>query len=663
MILGKQSRVLKTLPKFVNSKYAKRLISSIMKSIYPPEDFVEKANVKDPAIYSKAKENWIDYWESFARELHWFEPWEKFFDDSKAPYYRFFVSGKINASYNCVDRHLKKKRNKAAIIWEGEKGENRVLTYFDLYREVGKLSNALKNLGVKKGDKIGIYMPNLPEAVISMLAAARIGATHVFIFAGFSPKSAAFRMKDSGVKLLITADGYYRRGRLINLKEKADEALEEYKGVENVVVVKRAGNEIDMKEGRDHDYAELVRKEKAKSECEITDANDPLFIIYTSGSVAEPKGIIHSTGGYLVHVYATSKIVLDLKDEDVLFCTADLGWITGHSYSVYGPLSLGATVLLYEGAPDYPNICRTFELIEKYGVTVFYTVPTLVRMLQGCGNIDSFDLSTLRLIGSVGEPLEAENWLWLYEEVGKKRCPIVDTWWQTETGGIVISPIPALTPMKPGSVSKPLPGIEVDIYDSGGKKAKPYQLGHLVIKKMFPGFMLGIHGDPKAYVQLYWSKFGKRVYLTGDYAYFDEDGYIWISGRADDVINISGHRVSLVEIEKVVKELREVADCAAIGVPDRIKGTAIALFVVAEKSDDVAEKIKKKIEEDIGRIALPRLIVFVKELPKTAGKVFKRAIADAVIKKEISGIASNVEVVKRIAEKIDKNSSGVFFID
>ncbi len=635
-----------------------------MKIIYPPEDFVERANVKDPAIYSRARENWVEYWENFAKELHWFEPWEKFFDDSKAPFYRFFVGGKINACYNCVDRHLRDRRNKAAIIWEGENGENRVLTYYDLYREVSRFASVLKKLGVKRGDRVGIYMPNIPEAIISMLACARIGAPHVFIFAGFSPKSAAFRMKDSGVKCLITADGYFRRGRLINLKKNADEALEEFGNVESVIVVRRAGIDVDMKDGRDYFYDELMKDERERSECEIMDANDTLFIIYTSGSVAEPKGVIHSTGGYLVHVYATSKIVLDLKEEDVLWCTADLGWITGHSYSVYGPLSLGATILLYEGAPDYPNACRTLEIIEKHGVTVFYTVPTLVRMLQACKDVDGYDLSTLRLIGSVGEPLEAENWLWLYEVLGKKRCPVVDTWWQTETGGIVISSIPSLTPMKPGSISKPLPGIEVDIYDEGGKRVKPYKLGHLVIKKMFPGFMLGIYGDPRTYVQLYWSKFGKRVYLTGDYAYYDEDGYIWISGRADDVINISGHRVSLVEIEKIVKELKDVNDCAAIGIPDRIKGSAVALFVVAEnRNGELAEKIRKKVEEDIGRIAIPRLIVFVRELPKTSGKVFKRAIVDAVVKKEISGLASNVDIVKKIAEMVNKDSSGVVVID
>lgn len=632
-----------------------------MDAIYPSKDFVKGANIKDPAIYSRASENWQEYWEEFAKELHWFVPWEKFFDDSKAPYYRFFVGGKINASYNCIDRHLPEKRNVASIIWEGENEENKTLTYYDLYREVVKLSDALKQIGVSKGSKVAIYMPVIPETIIAMLACARVGATHIVIFEGYSAKAMAFRLKDSGSEFLITADGYYRRGKIHNLKERVDKALKKYKNIKGVIIVERIkdGLNNDIKEGRDYLYHELLKNAKTKVEAEILDSNHPLFIMYTSGAVAEPKGIIHSTGGYLVHVYATSKIVLDLKENDILWCTANLGWITGHSYVVYGPLAIGSTVFIYEGAPDYPDKHRTFEMIEKYGITVFYTVPTLIRLLQRSERIDNYDLSSLRLLGSVGEPIEPETWIWFYKKVGKEKCPIVDTWWQTETGGHVIAPIPSLTPLKPGSVTKALPGMEVDIVDESGNRVKPYRLGNLVIKRPFPGFMLGFYGDPRNYVDLYWKKYGKRVFFTSDLAYFDEDGYIWIMGRSDDVLNISGHRISLVEIEQAVMEIDGVKECAAIELPDKIKGGAIAIFV---SGDATPEEIESKLESSLGRFARPRLIVFLPELPKSGGKVFKRAISDAILKKEVSPITSNPEIVKKISENVKPESSGVIVI-
>ncbi len=629
-----------------------------MMGIYPPKDFVKTANVKDPAVYSRASENWVEFWEEFARELDWFEPWSKFLDDSKAPYFRFFVGGKINACYNCVDRHAG-MRNKAALIWEGENGESRTLTYFQLYREVNAFASALRELGVGTGSRVAIYMPNIPEAVIAMLACARLGATHVFIFEGFSAKSAGFRLKDSRSEYLITADGYYRRGELINLKEKADQAVDQHGSIKSVVVVRRAGIDVEMVDGRDHWYHEITKK--GSVEPEILDSNHPLFIMYTSGSTAEPKGVVHSTGGYLVHVYATSKMVLDLKPNDIIWTTASLGWITGHSYGVYGPLSVGATVLLYEGAPDYPDTCRTFEIIERYGVSVFYTVPTLARMILKC-ETSEYDLSTVRLIGTVGEPIEPETWVWLYREVGGERTPVVNTWWQTETGGHVISQLPALTPMKPASVGKALPGFEVDILDDGGKPVKPFEIGNLVVKRPFPGIMLELNGDPKSYVKFYWSKYGKRVYFTGDSAYMDEEGHIWIVGRVDDVLNISGHRVSLIEIEQAAMGVKEVREVSAIGIPDRVKGSVIALFVVSDTpGEEVGAKITGKIERDIGKIARPGLIVFVPELPKSSGKVVKRAIYDAVVGKKKPGFLSNPEVAETLM-KVKPSDRGVIVL-
>jgi acetyl-CoA synthetase len=639
-----------------------------MRVIYPPEDFVKNANVRDPAIYSRTAEDWKGFWEDFARELHWYEPWDVFLDESKAPYYRFFVNGKINAAYNCIDRHLEGKRTKAAVIWEGEDGAQRVLTYQDLYREVCRLSNALKELGVERGDRVAIFMPNVPETVIAMLACARIGAVHVVVFEGFSARALAFRLNDSHANFIITCDGYYRRGEIHRLKDKVDEALKGYQGVKRVIVVKRLGIEIDMLPDRDHWWDDVVKGQKARCEPEIMDANDPLFIMYTSGAIAEPKGVVHSTGGFLVHVYATTKMVLDLKDNDVLWCTAEPGWITGHSYVVYGPLSNGGTVLIYEGAPDHPHPCRVYEIIEKYSVSVFYTVPTLIRMLSACKDeeIEKYDLSSLRLLGSVGEPIEPDTWLWFYRKVGKERCPIVDTWWQTETGGHVISPLPALTPMKPGSVTKPLPGFLVDIVDDGGKPTKPFQIGNLVIKRPFPGIFLNLHADPRHYVKLYWSRYGKKVYYTGDAAYRDDDGYIWVIGRVDDVLNISGHRVSTVEVEHVIMELDEVKECAVIGIPDRVRGFAIGVFAITrgENYEEVAETIMEKVKESIGSFAKPSLIVFTPDLPRTEGrKVVKRALSEFMNGRDVEiSTLTNPEILRKIKETIKRDSRGVYVI-
>ncbi len=630
-----------------------------MSGIYPPEEFVRQANIRDPSIYSRAHENWVEFWEGFAGELEWFEPWEKFFDDSKAPFFRFFVGGKLNASHNCTDRHAHRK-NKIAILWEGENGEKRTYTYYQLYREVNALANGLKSIGVERGSRVAIYMPNIPEGVVSMLACARIGATHIYIFEGFSARSAGFRIKDSRADFLITADGYYRRGNLINLKEKADKAVELSGTVKKVVVVKRAGNKIDFSDERDVWYHDILQKGKFRPE--ILDSNHPLFIMYTSGSTAEPKGVVHSTGGYLVHAYATSKTVLDLKEDDIIWTTASLGWITGHSYAVYGPLSIGSTVLIYEGAPDYPDKCRTFEIIEEYGVTIFYTVPTLVRMIQTC-NPSDYDLSTVRLMGTVGEPIEPETWIWLYREVGREKIPVVNTWWQTETGGHVISQIPALTPMKPASVGKPLPGFEVAILDDGGKHVKPFEIGNLAIMKPFPGIMLELNGDTRSYVRFYWSRYGKRIYYTGDYAYADEDGHIWIVGRSDDVLNISGHRISLTEIEQVVIEIPEIREVSAIGLPDRVKGNVIGVFAVAESPGKrTGEKIIEKVENDIGKIARPGLIVFVPDLPKTSGKIAKRAIYDAVVGKRKSGYIVNPETIEPLM-KLKPSERGIVVVE
>lgn len=643
--------------------------------LYPPKSFVEKANLRDPSVYSRAsaKEGWNIFWEEFAAELDWIVPWERFFDDDNPPFYSFFAGGKINASYNCIDRHLDNKRNKAAIIWEGEpEGDYKVLTYQDLYREVSKFANVLKKLGVSKGDRVALYLPMIPELAIAMLACSRIGAIHSVVFAGFSSQALAARIEDANAKVLVTCDGFYRRGKKIDQKGRADEGLKNLEDcpIENVVVVKRAGNDVTMGE-REHWWHELMSDSNPNCRFERLDAEDPLFIIYTSGTTGKPKGVVHAAGGYLVYAYATTKTIFDLKENDIFWCTADIGWITGHTYMVYGPLLNGSTVLMFEGAPDYPEKDRFWEIIEKHHVTIFYTAPTAIRLFMKWGEkyTKEHDLSSLRLLGSVGEPINPEAWWWFYRNIGQGRCPIVDTWWQTETGGAVITPLPSLTPLKPGSATKPFPGIFVDVYDDEGRSVEPGKRGYLVIKRPWPGMLKTLFNDPDRYVETYWKKYGNGVFFTGDSAIKDDDGYIWVIGRIDDAIKVAGHRLSTMEIESAVVEVEEIAEAAVVTRPHSIKGNEIVIYATLKEGFSTSEEMGKKlvghIRTAIGAIATPGLVVFTPDLPKTrSGKIMRRVLR-ALANEEATGDLSTLadqEIVDHIQKGIRKDASGVIVI-
>ncbi len=601
----------------------------------PPKKFKEKAHVKSDSIYAKANRNITAFWEGFAKELDWYKRWKKVLD-WKPPHAKWFVGGKINVSYNCLDRHIKTTRkNKAAIIWEGEPGDSRVLTYWDLYREVNKFANVLKNLGVKKGDRITIYLPMIPELPIAMLACARIGAPHSVVFGGFSSESLRDRINDSEAKILITADAGYRRGTIVHLKKNVDEALKETPSIEKVVVVKRVGekSEAEINGERDIWWHELMEKAEPYCEPERMDSEDMLYILYTSGTTGKPKGIVHTTAGYLVGVYATTKWVFDLKEEDTYWCTADIGWVTGHSYIVYGPLSNGATSVMYEGAPDYPDKDRFWSIVEKYGVTILYTAPTAIRTFMKWGEHypKKHDLSTLRLLGSVGEPINPEAWVWYYTNIGNKRCPVVDTWWQTETGMILITPLPGVTTLKPGSATKPFPGIEADVVDENGRSVK-VGAGYLVIKNPWPAMLRTIYGDPERYIDQYWRRF-PGMYFTGDGARRDKNGYFWLLGRIDDVMKISGHRVSTMEVESALVDHPSVAEAAVIGKAHEIKGEAISAFVTlkegVESNAGLMDELKRHVANKIGAIARPDDIIFTAELPKTrSGKIMRRLLRD-----------------------------------
>jgi len=601
----------------------------------PSKQFKEKANVKSESIYKRASNNKHAFWEGFAKELHWFKKWRTVLN-WKPPYAKWFVGGKINVSYNCLDRHVTNHRkNKAALIWEGESGESVVLTYWDLYREVNKFSNVLKKLGVKKGDRVTIYLPMIPELAIAMLACARIGAPHSIVFGGFSAESLRDRINDSKAKILITADGGYRRGGVVPLKKNSDEALLKTPSIRKVVVVKRVGDKakVKMKKGRDLWWHDLMENAPRYFEPESMDSEDMLFILYTSGTTGKPKGVVHTTGGYLVGTYATTKWVFDLKEEDTYWCTADIGWVTGHSYIIYGPLANGATSVMYEGAPDYPDIGRFWAIIEKYGITVFYTAPTAIRAFMKWGGEypKKYDLSSLRLLGSVGEPINPEAWMWYYVNIGNKKCPIVDTWWQTETGMILITPLPGITKLRPGSVTRPFPGIEADILDENGKSIKE-GAGYLVIKNPWPAMLRTIYGNPKRYVKEYWSKY-PNIYFTGDGAKREKDGYFWVLGRVDDVMNVAGHRISTMEVESALVDHPSVAEAAVIGKSDELKGQAIVAFTILKKetrsSLKLLEELRKHVAKKIGAIARPDDIIFSAELPKTrSGKIMRRLLRD-----------------------------------
>jgi acetyl-CoA synthetase len=599
----------------------------------PPTEFAKHAWVNQDVPYLRAQD-FEQHWASFASELHWFKKWSKVLDWNP-PHAQWFVNGQLNISYNCLDRHLNTRKNKAAIIWEGEPGETRVLTYFDLYREVNKFANVLRKLGIKRGDRVSIYMPMIPELPIAMLACTRVGATHSVVFSAFSAQALRDRNRDSQANVLITADGYYRSGNIEKLKDRADTAVKESPSIQHVVVVKRTNNPVTMVAGRDHWWHELMRDADDDCRPEEMDSEDPLFILYTSGSTGKPKGVLHTSGGYLTGVYATTKWVFDIKENDTYWCTADIGWVTGHSYIVYGPLSNGATTLLYEGSPDYPQKDRFWEIIEKHNVTIFYTAPTAIRTFMKWGEQwpEKRDLSSLRLLGSVGEPINPEAWIWYYQTIGKGRCPVVDTWWQTETGSILITPLPGHTVLKPGSATKPFPGISAMVVDEHGKEVPLGTGGYLVITKPWPSMLRTIYGDPDRYVRQYWSKFGGKYYFTGDGAKRDKDGYFWLLGRIDDVINVSGHRISTMEIESALVEHEAVAEAAVIGKAHEIKGQAIVAFVTLEDghkpTDQLKERLREKVKEVIGPIAKPDAIVFSDDLPKTrSGKIMRRILQD-----------------------------------
>ena len=606
------------------------------RSFPPPPAFAASAVINDPDIYARAAKDPEAFWAGFASELEWLQPWSKVLDWNP-PDARWFVDGKINVAANCLDRHARSwRRNKAAFIWEGEPGDRRTLTYFDLYRQVCQFANVLKKLGVKKGDRVALYMPLIPELAIAMLSCARIGAVHSVVFGGFSAESLRDRINDSTCTVLVTADGGYRRGGIVPLKQVADEALEDTPSIQHVVVVKRGFGDIPVhiKEGRDHWYHQLMQDASYDCPAEPMDAEDMLYILYTSGTTGKPKGIVHTTGGYLVGAYATTKWVFDLKEDDVYWCTADIGWVTGHSYVVYGPLANGATVVMYEGAPDWPKKDRLWEIVERYGVSIFYTAPTAIRAFMKWGTDwpAGHNLSSLRLLGSVGEPINPEAWMWYHLHIGASRCPIVDTWWQTETGSIMITPLPGITKTKPGSATHAFPGISAEILTDKGDKV-PVGGGLLAITKPWPSMLRTIYGDHERYKTQYWSRWGKDVYFTGDGAKRDDEGYHWLLGRVDDVLNVAGHRIGTMEVESALVDHPKVAEAAVVGRPHEIKGQAIAAFVTVKEgvkpSEDLANELKRHVAHKIGAIARPDDIIFSADLPKTrSGKNMRRLLRD-----------------------------------
>ncbi|MFM6192195.1 MAG: acetate--CoA ligase [Planktothrix sp.] len=626
----------------------------------PTPEFSQKAHIKSleeyKQLYEKAKANPEAFWAELAEtELHWFQKWDQVLD-WQPPFVKWFVNGKINISYNCLDRHLTTwRKNKAALIWEGEPGDSRTLTYFQLHREVCQMANVLKQLGVQKGDRIGIYMPMIPEAAIAMLACARIGAPHTVVFGGFSAEALKDRLVDAEAKLVITADGGWRKDAIVPLKEQVDKAIEAgATGVENVLVVQRTAQKIHMEPGRDHWWHDLKQGVSADCPAEPMDSEDMLFILYTSGTTGKPKGVVHTTGGYNLYTHITNKWAFDLQDTDVYWCTADVGWITGHSYIVYGPLSNGATTVMYEGAPRSSNPGCFWDVVEKYGVTIFYTAPTAIRafMKMGEHHPKSRNLSSLRLLGTVGEPINPEAWMWYQRVIGNGNCPIVDTWWQTETGGFMITPLPGATPTKPGSATLPFPGILADIVDTEGNPVTDESGGYLVVRYPWPGMMRTVYGDPDRFRRTYWEylkpKDGGNLYFAGDGAHQDRDGYFWVMGRVDDVINVSGHRLGTMEIESALVSHPVVAEAAVVGKPDEIKGEDIVAFVTLEEgkeaSDELAKELKQHVVNEIGALARPGEIRFTDDLPKTrSGKIMRRLLRSLASGQEITGDTSTLQ--------------------
>ena len=603
----------------------------------------------DTEARRKAKLDQTSFWNEQAKKLSWFKPWTKTLEWN-SPFAKWFVGGKINASYNTLDVHQAERAKKPAILWEGEDGTSRTITYADLYRDVCKFANVLKSLGIKKGDRVIIYLPMVPELPIAMLACARIGAIHTVVFSGFSAASLRDRIDDSKSKVIVTADVGYRRGNLVNLKEIIDDAIIELNFVEFVVLLKRS--EVNLALGtRDKLWHELMKDSHEDCKPEELDSTHPLFILYTSGTTGKPKGVLHGTGGYLTHLNSTFKWAFDIKDSDVFFCTADIGWVTGHSYVVYGPLLHGATQIMYEGVPDYPSISRTWDIIQRYGVTIFYTTPTALRMFMKFDDSipNSFQLSSLRLLGTVGEPINPEVWRWYFKTIGKSKCPIVDTWWQTETGGMILSPLPGLEtiPLKPGSATRPIPGTDVAVVDEQGNELPPNTKGYLIIRKPWPGMLLTLWGDDKKYKSVYWSKF-ENNYYPGDYAMKDSDGYFWLLGRADDILKVAGHRIGTAELESSLVSHIDVAEAAVCGIPDEIKGEVIVAFVVTKQKikksvDALRVELRETVRNGIGPIATPQQIYFVAKLPKTrSGKIMRRVLK-AIASNENIGDVSTLE--------------------
>ena len=610
----------------------------------------------DTGLRKKADADFVSFWDEQAKNLSWFSTWERTLDWAP-PFAKWFVGGTINASYNALDVHQSSKSNKSAILWEGENGESRIVTYGEMFTQVKKFANVLKSLGVQRGDRVTIYLPMVPELPIAMLACARIGATHTVVFSGFSAASIKDRVLDSKSKIIVTADGGYRRGKIVLLKDIIDDAIDGLDFVEHVIVLERTKNKISMS-SRDKLWTELMSESSDSCDAEKLPSDHPLYILYTSGTTGKPKGVLHGTGGYLTHLYSTFKWAFDIKDSDVFFCTADIGWVTGHSYVVYAPLLHGATQVMYEGAPDFPDVSRMWDILQKYGVTIFYTTPTALRMFMKFGDDvpNSFDLSSLRLLGTVGEPINPEVWKWYFKTVGKEKCPIVDTWWQTETGGMLISPLPGLEtiPLKPGSGTLPIPGVSVGIVDENGDDLPANTKGYLVIKNPCPGMLLTLWGDDEKYKSVYWSKY-ENYYYSGDYARKDDDGYIWLLGRADDVLKVAGHRIGTAELESCMVSHPGVAESAACGIPDDVKGEVIVAFVVLKqgvsKDPAILEKeISDKIRTGIGAIATPKQIYFVSKLPKTrSGKIMRRLLK-AIANNEKIGDVSTLEDGAAVAE-------------
>jgi acetyl-CoA synthetase len=610
----------------------------------------------NPEIRQRSESDFSEFWADQAKKLFWFSPWNKTLQWNP-PFAKWFEGGLINASYNALDVHQKYKAEKPAIIWESESGESRILTYKDLWLEVQKFANALKSLGVSKGDRVTIYLPMIPELPISMLACARIGATHTVVFSGFSSASLRDRIEDSKSKIVITSDGGYRRGKIVKLKEVVDEAIQNFDFVKNVIVLERTKEPVSLTH-KDKLWGDLVKDISSECECEKLDSLHPLYILYTSGTTGKPKGVLHGTGGYLTHLNSTFGWAFDIKDSDVFFCTADIGWVTGHSYVVYGPLLHGATEIMYEGAPDYPDSSRMWEIIQKHKVSIFYTTPTALRMFMKFGNDipNSFDLSTLRLLGTVGEPINPEVWKWYYRIIGKEKCPIIDTWWQTETGGMMISSLPGIEtiPLKPGSGTRPIPGVKISVVDEEGNEVSPNTKGFLIIKNPWPGMLLTLWENDEKYKKAYWSKF-QNTYYSGDYAKVDEDGYFWLLGRADDVLKVAGHRIGTAELESCIVSHNDVAESAVCGIPDEVKGEVIIAFAVlrenAKKDSAILEQeIFEKIRKDIGPIATPKQIYFVSKLPKTrSGKIMRRLLK-SIANNDTIGDVSTLEDGTAVSE-------------